>query len=584
MACVYDHVKLLYDQQLYSNVVALGGLVLTVNDHASDSPLLPSRLQSYTCYAESLFQSGQFKKAEKVYKKLQQIKKSVLKSKSGATSGQNNKTQSQSSPQSEAQRECMSDVDIKYQLHLCLVQQRQHPAAMNILKTIPANQRTAKVHMALGKLFHEQGNCRAAIGAYKEVLRECPLALEAAEGLLQLGMKGIEVNALMLDGMSSLNCQVDWLNNWVKAHAHLHSQEYTQAIQAFRQLDERTALSDNVNILVPLGESYYYYGDNTNAALVLQRAHAMEPLQRGLDILSCILSKERQMRELQRLVAPLQMATDINGPEPWIALAYSLFAAGKHTKAAYFAQKAYLIAPRHIEALLLKGQILIELKKHPEAVTHFREAQQICCHRYEPHKGLVDCYIAMHRFREALTIACTAVKQLGQTPRSLTLYASVLMKDSVNVSKAKTLLEKALQMDQFFLPAVYLLAELYEQEMTLELAIALLEKQVELRPTCKLHQMLGDLLARVHEEEKALDHYAIALNLDPNNRRALEGMHRIDSSAGKLDSSYYMPVGEEENTDTTYDAGVDVADSDNENEVDESDPDAGWSDLDIGIH
>lgn len=69
------------------------------------------------------------------------------------------------------------------------------------------------------------------------------------------------------------------------------------------------------------------------------KAHAMEPLQRGLDILSCILAKERQMRELQRLVAPLQMATDLTGPEPWIALAYSLFAAGKHTKAAYFAQK-----------------------------------------------------------------------------------------------------------------------------------------------------------------------------------------------------------------------------------------------------
>lgn len=53
-------------------------------------------------------------------------------------------------------------------------------------------------------------------------------------------------------------------------------------------------------------------------------------------------------------------------------------------------------------------------------------------------------------------------------------------------------------------------------------------------------------------------------SLDPNNRRALEGMHRIDNSSSKLDSSYYMPVGEEENTDTTYDAGGDVADSDNE--------------------
>lgn len=61
------------------------------------------------------------------------------------------------------------------------------------------------------------------------------------------------------------------LNNWVKGHAHLHSQEYPQAVQAFRQLDERSALRDNVHILVPLGESYYYSGDNTNAALVLHR-------------------------------------------------------------------------------------------------------------------------------------------------------------------------------------------------------------------------------------------------------------------------------------------------------------------------
>lgn len=61
------------------------------------------------------------------------------------------------------------------------------------------------------------------------------------------------------------------LNNWVKAHAHLHSQEYRQAVQAFRQLDERSSLRDNVHILVPLGESYYYDGDYANAALVLQR-------------------------------------------------------------------------------------------------------------------------------------------------------------------------------------------------------------------------------------------------------------------------------------------------------------------------
>ena len=86
-----------------------------------------------------------------------------------------------------------------------------------------------------------------------------------------------------------------------------------------------------------------------------------------------------------------------------------------------FDLQACFISPRNIEALLLKGQILLELKRYTDAVLHFREAQQVCSHRYETHKGLVDCYIGMHRFREALTIAGSAVKQLGQTPRSLTV-------------------------------------------------------------------------------------------------------------------------------------------------------------------
>ena len=40
--------------------------------------------------------------------------------------------------------------------------------------------------MALAKMFQEQGMERSAITTYKEVLRECPLALEAAEGLYPL--------------------------------------------------------------------------------------------------------------------------------------------------------------------------------------------------------------------------------------------------------------------------------------------------------------------------------------------------------------------------------------------------------------
>ena len=88
-------------------------------------------------------------------------------------------------------------------------------------------------------------------------------------------------------------------------------------------------------------------------------------------------------------------------------------------------------------------------------------------YRYETHKGLVDCYLAQSRHREAISVATTACKQLSNSQRALTLFATVLAKDPLNMStgKAKTLLEKALNADPNHLPAIYLLAEIYEQDL-----------------------------------------------------------------------------------------------------------------------
>lgn len=108
-----------------------------------------------------------------------------------------------------------------------------------------------------------------------------------------------------------------------------------------------------------------------------------------------------------------------------------------------------------------------------------------------------------------MSVAATACKQLPNSPRALTLYASVLMKDPIQIpsSRAKSLLEKALTTDPGHLPAVYMLVEILDRELQLPEAIALLQKQLVIQSTCKLHQLLGDLLVKTHDEEKALDHY-----------------------------------------------------------------------------
>ncbi|KAL0134898.1 hypothetical protein PUN28_001582 [Cardiocondyla obscurior] len=567
MSGLFEQIKLLYDQALYCNVISLTNLVLSLSEHNTD--LLPgySKFHVYVYYADAHFHLGKYRRAETLYKKALQFRKCLLKSKGTGK------------PLLDGQKDLPSDVNIKYQIHLCLVKSKNLQEALQVLQSIPGKQRTAKVNMALAKMFHEQGMERSAITTYKEVLKECPLALEAAEGLLSLGVKGVEVNSLIVSSTSS-SMNLEWLNTWVKAHAHIHNKEFTHAVTTLRSLDNVVLLRDNFNLLTVMGECYYYAGDDKNALLCLRRTRVIEPdITKGVDIYAAVLYKMHHIKELERLIPVITANNECTG-EIYVAMAYSLYAARKFSRANTLTAQALNLNPNDIEATILRGNILIEQKKYQDALYFFRHAVQLKPYRYEPHKGLVMCLVEMHRLREALNIASSSCKQLGHTARVLTLYANVLMKDPVSVSKAKNLLEKALSQDEVYLPAVYLLAEIYEQEMNLEAAIELLERQVEINSTCTLHQTLGDLWARMHNEEKALDHYAIALNLDPNNRRAIEGMHRLDNSSSKLDSTYYLTVGEEQ-ADTTYDVGDGLPDTDNDEAPEESETEAIWSDMDL---
>ena len=71
---------------------------------------------------------------------------------------------------------------------------------MIVLQGIPAKLRSVKVNMALGKLYIVNGMERSAISAFKEVLRECPLALEAVQTLIKLGVSYSELIRLMFNG------------------------------------------------------------------------------------------------------------------------------------------------------------------------------------------------------------------------------------------------------------------------------------------------------------------------------------------------------------------------------------------------
>lgn len=129
------------------------------------------------------------------------------------------------------------------------------------------------------------------------------------------------------------------------------------------------------------------------------------------------------------------------------------------------------------------------------------------------------------------------------------MRATVLLKDSMASNKiVRKVLENAVAQDKTgSTNAICMLVEFLEQEQQFEQASQLLIKHIEtFKPSSKHHQLLGDCFVNLQKDDEAFHHYTIALNLDPQNQRATEGLNNIgrNLSLSKRDS-YYSCVGGE---------------------------------------
>lgn len=158
-------------------------------------------------------------------------------------------------------------------MHLCHLAMKQPVQALLVLQGIPAKLRSVKVNMALGKLYILNSMDRPAITAFKEVIRECPLALEAIQTLIRLGVSFAELTRLMFNG--SVPNHLEWLMQWVKGQCYLQAREYLNASAVFCQLRDSSVLRDDVTNLVSQGTTFFLAGDFTSALVPLQRVSFM---------------------------------------------------------------------------------------------------------------------------------------------------------------------------------------------------------------------------------------------------------------------------------------------------------------------
>lgn len=91
------------------------------------------------------------------------------------------------------------------------------------------------------------------------------------------------------------------------------------------------------------------------------------------------------------------------------------------------------------------------------------------------------------------------------------LVARPLLNDAVMKPKAKPFLEKALDLNKNYLPAVLLLVELLQEEDDTATAMKLLKRMVVVQPSSNLFTILGDICSNEKDTLKALQYYTEAI-------------------------------------------------------------------------
>ena len=199
--------RLLLSQELYESAEVVGSLMLCASRSAPQDRLPPtgdgSHTESLALYADALKGKGEFKRALSYYRQAAQRRRVGMAAAAAAA------RRPAQSPYGHAV-ENAAEALLKFKEAQCNVELGETSSAINALEAIPVKWRTCAANLCLGRLLRNAGLKRNAINAYKEALRQNPLALEAVAPLVQLGVSSEDIMAIMQSapGMAGLSLQL----------------------------------------------------------------------------------------------------------------------------------------------------------------------------------------------------------------------------------------------------------------------------------------------------------------------------------------------------------------------------------------
>lgn len=321
----------------------------------------------------------------------------------------------------------------------------------------------------------------------------------------------------------------EWVNSYIRGGSEIHNRKHSEAVRTLQSIE---CLKNNSKILAMIGEAFYFSGDYDNANTILRRAHELDPfMKHGIQKYAMLCDMFKKTRELEQLLRPSSTYPYEYSSENWFVMAIYLYSCMKFDKAQYFINRVITQHQhRNVDALILNAKILHSAKKSSEALISLRQALKYEPYRFEVHRWIIEILLNTDRAREAQNQSTKSLKLLGDSPRSLTLAASTFLKSPISKDKAKMLLQKALEINEFYTKAVFFLAQILIDDKEHKAAIKLLEKAANVVSNVKICLMLADLYAKNKNLSLALEYYTKVLNLDSTNRHALNGLMALGST------------------------------------------------------
>ncbi|XP_075487665.1 anaphase-promoting complex subunit 7-like isoform X3 [Primulina tabacum] len=365
----------------------------------------------------------------------------------------------------------LNENEVKFKIATCHNSLNENKAALAEMEGIPSKSRNLEMNLMMAKLYRNSRHTRAAIGCFKECLRNCPYILDAIIVLAELGVSAKDIISLFPQAPKrsgrppfDYSDSSRWLLRYVEAQCCVASNDYKGGLELFSELLQR--FPNNIHILLEMAKVKAVIGKNDEA----------------------ILDFEKSLR----------------------------------------------IDERHVAGYIMKGNLFLSINRPEAAVVAYRGAQELRPD-LRSYQGLVRSYLALSKIKEALFVAREAMKPMPQSAKALKLVGDVHASSSSGREKAKKFYESALRLEPGFLGAALALAELHVQEGRNGDAASLLQGFLKDWADDSLHAKLAQVFAATSMLQEALSHYQAALRINPLSDDARKGLERLEKQRKGVD-------------------------------------------------